>query len=66
MKTFGIGLVGCGVVGGGVVRHLRANHDLLAERSGAGFAIRRVAVRDAGRARGLDRDLISTDWKQVV
>lgn len=66
MKSFGIGLVGCGVVGGGVVRHLAANHDLLAERSGAGFAIRRVAVRDAGRARGVDRDLITTDWKQVV
>lgn len=66
MKSFGIGLVGCGVVGGGVVRHLRANHDLLAERSGVKLTIQRVAVRDAGKARGVDPSVLTTDWKQVV
>lgn len=66
MKRFGIGMAGCGVVGGGVVRHLAANHDLLAERCGAGFDLRRVAVRDAGRARGLDPALLTTDWSRVV
>jgi homoserine dehydrogenase len=66
MKSFGIGLVGCGVVGGGVIRHLRANHDLLAERSGSRFEIRRVAVRDPGKDRGVEASLVTTDWHEVV
>jgi len=66
MKSFGIGMVGCGVVGGGVLRHLQANHDLLAERAGTSFALSRVAVRDAAKARGVDPRLVTTDWRQVV
>lgn len=60
-------MIGCGVVGGGVVRHLEANRDLLAERCGAHLTLRRVAVRDTGRVRpGLDPAQLTTDWRSVV
>jgi homoserine dehydrogenase len=66
MKTLGIGLVGCGVVGGGVVQHLQRNGDLLADRCGTRLELRRVAVRDAAKARGVDAALVTADWRQVV
>jgi homoserine dehydrogenase len=66
MQTFGIGLVGCGVVGGGVVRHLAANHDLLVERCGAGLEIRQIAVRDIHKARESGPARLTAHWKEVV
>ena len=59
-------MVGCGVVGQGVLHHLARNHDLLAERSGSGFEVCRVAVRDTARARGVDASRITDDWRKVV
>ncbi|MBO9542649.1 homoserine dehydrogenase [bacterium] len=57
VAKLGIGLLGCGVVGQGVVR-LVAKHPTL--------RLVAVAVRDAGRDRGLDPSLITTDPHQVV
>ena len=45
-KSIGIGLAGFGTVGAGVYKNLVANGDLLAQRLGARFEVRRIAVRD--------------------
>jgi homoserine dehydrogenase len=66
VKQIGIGLVGCGVVGGGVVRHLADNQVLLRERLGAELVVRKAAVRDPSKDRGLDPDILTTDWREVV
>src|SRR5436190_24343857 len=50
-RTIGIALLGCGVVGGGVVRILTEQRDLIARRTGLIFDVRHVVVRDAGKAR---------------
>jgi homoserine dehydrogenase len=66
VKQIGIGLVGCGVVGGGVVRHLADNQVLLRERLGAELVVRKAAVRDPSKDRGLNPDILTTDWREVV
>ena len=48
-----IGLLGCGVVGSGVVRVLDAHAGDIATRTGARLEVTRVAVRDGARDRGL-------------
>jgi len=63
-----IGLLGCGTVGGGVVRLLYDNARYLAERVGAPLEIARVLVRDADKPRPpeLDRRLVTTDPELVL
>src|SRR3954452_25378196 len=45
-STIGVCLLGCGVVGGGVVRILTEQQDLLLRRTGLRFDIRHAVVRD--------------------
>ena len=52
-KSIGIGLAGFGTVGAGVYKNLVANGDLLAQRLGARFEVRRIAVRDLGKPRNV-------------
>lgn len=47
--TLGIALLGCGIVGGGVVRILTEQRDLLARRTGLRFDVRHCVVRDPAR-----------------
>jgi homoserine dehydrogenase len=63
MKPMRVCLLGCGVVGGGVVRLLRANASALEARVGAPLEIARVLVRDASRERvpELDAACVTTD-----
>ncbi len=58
-----IGLLGCGTVGGGVVRLLSANAASFAARVGAPLEIARALVqsRDKDRVPELDRALLTTD-----
>ena len=44
-STIGICLLGCGTVGGGVVKVLREQHDLLLRRTGIDFQLRHVVVK---------------------
>ena len=46
-----IALLGCGTVGGGVIRLLRENAQHLATRIGAPIEVARVLVRDAKKQR---------------
>jgi homoserine dehydrogenase len=63
-----IALLGCGTVGGGVVRLLHENARYLAERVGAPLEIARVLVADARKERPLelDRALVTTDAELVL
>lgn len=47
-----IALLGCGTVGGGVLRLLEDNREFLASRVGAELQVQHVLVRDLGKARG--------------
>ena len=68
MEPVRIALLGCGTVGGGVVRLLYDNARYLAERVGAPLEIARVLVRDASKARTaeLDPKLVTTDAELVL
>jgi homoserine dehydrogenase len=54
--SIGLCLLGCGVVGGGVVKILRDQADLLFRRTGLRFDLRHVVVRDPGRHAAAARD----------
>ncbi|MBN2646486.1 MAG: homoserine dehydrogenase [Thiotrichales bacterium] len=56
MKTFKIGLLGLGTVGGGTVRILQETRDEIERRIGHRIEIELIAVRDLQRARLVDTD----------
>jgi homoserine dehydrogenase len=64
-RSIGIALLGCGVVGQGVVRILREQRELLVRRTGITFDIRHVVVRDVSRQRGIEAPL-STDATAAI
>ena len=59
-ETLRVGLAGLGTVGGGVVRLLDANRDLIARRAGRPIEIVAVSARDRTKDRGVD--LSRFDW----
>ena len=67
-KSVRIGLLGCGTVGGGVIRLLRDNASYLASSVGAPLEVARVLVRDRekDRVQELDRALLTTDPEAVL
>ena len=50
-RAIRVGLIGCGVVGTGILRLLRDNAGAIGGRLGAPIEVRAIAVRDASRAR---------------
>lgn len=67
MRTLRIGLLGCGTVGGGFVRLLEQNRELIEQRAEARLEISRILVRDLGKERlGVDRSLLTTRVDEVV
>ncbi|MDQ3103857.1 MAG: homoserine dehydrogenase [Actinomycetota bacterium] len=56
MKSLGVALLGCGVVGSQVATLLGTQRDELAARIGATLDLRGIAVRRAGRPRDVDVD----------
>jgi len=63
-----VGLLGCGTVGGGVLRLLRDNARWLEGRVGAPIEVRRVLVRDLSKDRvdACDRALLTMNAAEVV
>lgn len=53
LRTIRVGLAGCGVVGGALVRLLHDSADTIAARHGVRFELSRVLVRDVTRDRGV-------------
>ncbi len=68
MEPYGIALIGCGTVGGGVARLLLEHADRLAARAGRPLELRHVVVRDPDkpRALGVPPHLITTQLRQVL
>jgi len=69
MSRIGIGLLGCGVVGSGLVRNLSRHAEDIASRCGAELEIRKIAVRDIARARDIPQafsSLLTEDVSEVV
>ena len=68
MKTIGIGLAGFGTVGAGVYENLEHHRELIAERSGYAFAVRRIIVRDLTKQRDVSAPaaLFSSRWQDLL
>ncbi len=66
MQSFGIGLAGLGNVGAGVFKHLTQNRSLLRGRLGCELEVRKVAVRDVSRDRGVPRELLTTNAMELL
>ncbi len=68
MEPFGIALVGCGTVGGGVAKLLLEHPERLAARAGRRLELRKVVVRDPHKPRAvpLPPHLVTTDLKEVL
>lgn len=67
-KSVNIALLGCGTVGGGVIRLIRESEDRLASRVGAPLEIRHVLVRSPSKARVPECEArwITTDANRVL
>ncbi len=63
-----IGLLGCGTVGSGVVKLLRAHHSIYARKLGAHLELAAIADRSLkpDRTLGITRDLITRDAARLV
>src|SRR5947209_3872539 len=59
-EPFGIALLGCGTVGGGVARLLLEQGDRLAARAGRPLELRHVVVGDRHKPRAVPTSLLST------
>lgn len=68
MQQINIGLAGMGNVGAGVYKHLLNNRDLLAERLGLELTVKKIAVRDPAKARGIPvlETLLTTRWEDLM
>jgi homoserine dehydrogenase len=68
MREVGIGIAGFGTVGGGVLSILKRHAGDIEARLGARIAVRRVVLRDAGKARPVEvpAGLISTRLEDLL
>jgi len=68
LRTIRVGLAGCGVVGGSLVRLLDDCADTIASRHGVRIELSRILVRDVKRDRGLDisPNLFTNNWASFV
>ncbi len=66
MRTIGIALLGCGVVGSEVARLLLTDADELAARTGARLELRGIAVRRLNKPRTVPTELLTTDAAALV
>ncbi len=67
-ETLQIGLAGLGTVGCGVYEALLKNRDLLEARAQISYTVKRVAVRNKAKRRGIDiaPELLTDDWRDLV
>ncbi|WP_169791432.1 homoserine dehydrogenase [Sandaracinus amylolyticus] len=67
-RSIRIGMLGCGVVGQGVLRTIATRRESLARRLGAPIEVRRVVARDPDKERGehAPRELLSFDPETVL
>ncbi|HSI12403.1 MAG TPA: homoserine dehydrogenase [Chthoniobacter sp.] len=68
MQHFAIGLAGMGNVGAGVFKHLTQNRALLRERLGFELDVKKVALRDPNKDRGvtIPPEIVTTNWQDIL
>lgn len=68
MEPYGIGLIGCGTVGGGVAKLLLEQGERLAARAGRPLMLRRVVVHDPNKARAVavPPELITNNLRAIL
>jgi homoserine dehydrogenase len=68
MQQVNLGMIGGGTVGSGVFHAWQKNGGLMAARLGVQLVFRRIAVKafDEPRPYPISRDLMTTDWQEVV
>jgi homoserine dehydrogenase len=68
MEALGIGLIGCGNVGGGVAKLLLDFPERMAARAGKRLELRRIVVRDLAKPRAvaLPPGILTTDLTEVL
>jgi len=68
MQQVNLGMVGGGTVGSGVFEALQRNGPLMTSRLGVALRMERIAVRafDEKRPAKIPRNLMTTDWREVV
>src|SRR6266700_3074520 len=68
MEPYGIALIGCGTVGGGVAKLLLEQPQRLAARAGRPLVLRRVVVKDPHKPRDplIPPQLLTTDLRDVL
>jgi homoserine dehydrogenase len=68
MQHFAIGLAGMGNVGAGVFKHLTQNRALLRERLGFELDVKKIALRDITKNRGVDfpAGIVTTRWQDIL
>lgn len=68
MQQINLGMIGGGTVGSGVFHALSQNGNLMAARLGVKLAFRKIAVKafDEPRPYPITRNLMTTDWQEVV
>lgn len=68
MRSIGIGLVGLGTVGAGVFQALQQNDNLLSQRTGRRFEIRRIVLRNPAKNRpvAVPAELVTTKWQDLM
>jgi homoserine dehydrogenase len=68
VESFKLGIVGCGTVGGGVVKLLKENGEVIRERIGKSLEVAFVADKEPGRpkALGVEEEKIYTDAFKAI
>ena len=68
MQQVNLGMIGGGTVGSGVFHAWQKNGALMAARLGVKLVFRKIAVKafDEPRPYPISRDLMTTDWQEVV
>jgi homoserine dehydrogenase len=68
MEALGIGLIGCGNVGGGVAKLLLEHPERMAARAGKRLELRRIVVRDPSKPRAvpLPPGILTTDLRELL
>jgi len=66
MKTVGIGIAGAGNVGGTLVERLLADRRAVRDKTGLDLEVRRVAVRDTVRDRGVPSSVLTTNVMDLI
>ena len=68
MDEINIGLIGLGNIGTGVVKLLKQNEELIAQKLGAKLVLKKIADVDITRSRGfkINKSLLTTNAREII